>query len=35
MNETLTIGRLAQRFGLNTSAIRYYEASGVLPGRSA
>ena len=31
MNETLTIGQLAQRFGLNTSAIRYYEASGVLP----
>ena len=31
MNETLTIGRLAQRFGLNTSAIRYYEANGVLP----
>jgi MerR family redox-sensitive transcriptional activator SoxR len=28
---TLTIGQLAQRFGLNTSAIRYYEASGVLP----
>jgi MerR family transcriptional regulator, redox-sensitive transcriptional activator SoxR len=31
MNETLTIGQLAQRFGLNTSAIRYYEANGVLP----
>jgi MerR family transcriptional regulator, redox-sensitive transcriptional activator SoxR len=28
---TLTIGQLAQRFGLNTSAIRYYEANGVLP----
>jgi len=28
---TLTIGQLAQRFGLNTSAIRYYKASGVLP----
>ena len=28
---TLTIGQLAQRFGLNTSAIRYYEAHGVLP----
>jgi MerR family redox-sensitive transcriptional activator SoxR len=28
---TLTIGQLARRFGLNTSAIRYYEASGVLP----
>ena len=31
MDETLTIGQLAQRFGLNTSAIRYYEANGVLP----
>ena len=31
MNETLTIGQLAQEFGLNTSAIRYYEANGVLP----
>src|SRR3954466_1860624 len=31
MDETLTIGQLAQRFGLNTSAIRYYEATGVLP----
>jgi MerR family redox-sensitive transcriptional activator SoxR len=31
MNETLSIGQLAQRFGLNTSAIRYYEANGVLP----
>jgi MerR family transcriptional regulator, redox-sensitive transcriptional activator SoxR len=31
MNETLTIGQLAQRFDLNTSAIRYYESSGVLP----
>jgi MerR family transcriptional regulator, redox-sensitive transcriptional activator SoxR len=28
---TLTIGRLAQRFGLRTSAIRYYERVGVLP----
>ena len=28
---TLTIGQLAQRFGLKTSAIRYYEATGVLP----
>ena len=27
----LTIGQLAQRFGLNTSAIRYYERVGVLP----
>lgn len=31
MNETLTIGQLARRFGVNTSAIRYYEANGVLP----
>jgi MerR family redox-sensitive transcriptional activator SoxR len=32
MNEaTLTIGQLAQRFGLRTSAIRYYERVGVLP----
>ena len=32
MNEvTLTIGQLAQRFGLNASAIRYYERVGVLP----
>jgi MerR family redox-sensitive transcriptional activator SoxR len=30
-DDTLTIGQLAQRFGLNTSAIRYYEANGVLP----
>jgi MerR family redox-sensitive transcriptional activator SoxR len=28
---TLTIGQLAQRFGLRTSAIRFYEANGVLP----
>jgi DNA-binding transcriptional MerR regulator len=28
---TLTIGQLAARFGLNTSAIRYYEANSVLP----
>lgn len=28
---TLTIGRLARRVGLKTSAIRYYEAHGVLP----
>jgi MerR family redox-sensitive transcriptional activator SoxR len=27
----LTIGQLAQHFGLNTSAIRYYERVGVLP----
>ena len=31
MNDTLTIGELAERFGLNTSAIRYYERVGVLP----
>jgi MerR family redox-sensitive transcriptional activator SoxR len=32
MDETpLTIGQLAQRFDLKTSAIRYYEANGVLP----
>jgi MerR family redox-sensitive transcriptional activator SoxR len=31
MSETLTIGQLARRCGLNTSAIRYYEANGVLP----
>jgi MerR family redox-sensitive transcriptional activator SoxR len=31
MDDTLTIGQLAKRFGLNTSAIRYYEAAGVLP----
>src|SRR4051794_39221130 len=30
-DSTLTIGQLAQRFGLNTSAIRYYEREGVLP----
>ena len=28
---TLTIGQLAQRFELKTSAIRYYERVGVLP----
>lgn len=28
---TLTIGQLAQRCGLRTSAIRYYERVGVLP----
>jgi MerR family redox-sensitive transcriptional activator SoxR len=27
----LTIGQLAKQFGLNTSAIRYYERAGVLP----
>lgn len=31
MNETLTIGQLAKRFELKTSAIRYYERVGVLP----
>ena len=32
MNEpTLTIGEVAQRAGLRTSAIRYYEEIGVLP----
>jgi MerR family redox-sensitive transcriptional activator SoxR len=31
MQATLTIGELARRAGLNTSAIRYYEARGVLP----
>jgi MerR family redox-sensitive transcriptional activator SoxR len=30
-DSTLTIGQLAHRFGLNTSAIRYYERVGVLP----
>jgi len=27
----LTIGQLAQRFGVKTSAIRYYEANAILP----
>jgi MerR family transcriptional regulator, redox-sensitive transcriptional activator SoxR len=31
VDETLTIGQLAQRFALRTSAIRYYERVGVLP----
>jgi MerR family redox-sensitive transcriptional activator SoxR len=31
MDQTLTIGQLAQRFELKTSAIRYYERVGVLP----
>ena len=31
MDETLTIGQLAQRFGLKASAIRYYERVGVGP----
>jgi MerR family redox-sensitive transcriptional activator SoxR len=28
---TMTIGQLAQRAGINTSAIRFYERIGVLP----
>ena len=31
MEETLTIGQLAARAGIATSAIRFYERSGVLP----
>ncbi len=31
MEETLTIGQLAGRAGVATSAIRFYERSGVLP----
>jgi MerR family redox-sensitive transcriptional activator SoxR len=31
VDETLTIGQLAKRFALKTSAIRYYERVGVLP----
>ena len=31
MDATLTIGQLAERAGLATSAIRYYERTGVLP----
>jgi MerR family transcriptional regulator, redox-sensitive transcriptional activator SoxR len=31
MDATLTIGQLAQRVGLATSAIRFYERTGVLP----
>jgi MerR family redox-sensitive transcriptional activator SoxR len=30
-DETLTIGQVAERFGINASAIRYYERVGVLP----
>jgi MerR family transcriptional regulator, redox-sensitive transcriptional activator SoxR len=30
-NATLTIGQVAQRAGLNVSAVRYYEAQGLLP----
>jgi MerR family transcriptional regulator, redox-sensitive transcriptional activator SoxR len=29
--ETITIGEVAQRAGIRTSAIRYYESVGVLP----
>jgi MerR family redox-sensitive transcriptional activator SoxR len=29
--KTLTIGQLARQAGINTSAIRYYEAVGLLP----
>ncbi|HVL96817.1 MAG TPA: MerR family transcriptional regulator [Solirubrobacteraceae bacterium] len=31
MDDSLTIGQLARRAGLNTSAIRFYERAGVLP----
>ena len=31
MDDTLTIGQLAHHAGLATSAIRYYERTGVLP----
>jgi MerR family transcriptional regulator, redox-sensitive transcriptional activator SoxR len=31
MDDTLTIGQLAQRVGISTSAIRFYERTGVLP----
>ena len=31
MDDTLTIGEVARRAGLTTSAIRYYESIGVLP----
>ena len=31
MDDTLTIGQLAQRTGLASSAIRFYERTGVLP----
>jgi MerR family redox-sensitive transcriptional activator SoxR len=30
-DQTLTIGEVAERVGLKTSAIRYYESVGVLP----
>jgi len=31
MTETLTIGQVADAAGLNPSAIRYYERTGILP----
>jgi MerR family redox-sensitive transcriptional activator SoxR len=31
MDAPLTIGQLADRFGINASAIRFYERTGVLP----
>jgi MerR family redox-sensitive transcriptional activator SoxR len=31
LDATLTIGQVAKRAGLNVSAIRYYEAQGLLP----
>jgi MerR family redox-sensitive transcriptional activator SoxR len=31
LDATLTIGQVAKRAGLNVSAIRYYEAEGLLP----
>jgi len=30
-DSSLTIGKVAQRAGINTSAIRFYERNGVLP----
>ena len=32
---TLTIGQVAERAGLNTSHIRFYERQGVLPAARA
>jgi len=31
LDATITIGQVAKRAGLNVSAIRYYEAQGLLP----
>ncbi len=31
MMKELTIGQIAQRAGIQTSAIRYYESIGLLP----